>query len=239
MTTVVISQPMLFPWVGMFEQIVLADVYVHYDDVQFSKGSFTNRVQVRGTDGVSRWMTVPLDKAQKSPMIAELRAADRDWRSEHRAQLTAAYRGAPHLDDALAVLDEEYADPAVSLCDLLIGSTERMAERLGAWDGTEVSRSSLLGIDGTSWERVLAVVRHFDGDTYVTGHGARNYLDAEAFERAGVEVRFTDYACTPYPQLHPDFTPYVSTLDLLANVGVDAAPAFLSPRTVHWREFRA
>ena len=47
MTTVVISQPMFFPWVGMFEQIALADVYVHYDDVQFSKGSFTNRVQLK------------------------------------------------------------------------------------------------------------------------------------------------------------------------------------------------
>jgi len=37
--TVVISQPMLFPWVGMFEQIRLADMFVYYDDVQFSKGS--------------------------------------------------------------------------------------------------------------------------------------------------------------------------------------------------------
>ena len=50
MTVVVISQPMLFPWVGMFEQIRLADVYVHYTDVQFSKGSFVNRVQIKTAD---------------------------------------------------------------------------------------------------------------------------------------------------------------------------------------------
>ncbi|MBC8123824.1 MAG: WbqC family protein, partial [Gemmatimonadaceae bacterium] len=59
MNTVVISQPMLFPWIGMFEQICLADVYVHYDDVQFSKGSFSNRVQVKSASG-SKWITVPL-----------------------------------------------------------------------------------------------------------------------------------------------------------------------------------
>ena len=41
---VVITQPMLFPWVGLLEQIMLADVLVNYADVQFSKGSFTNRV---------------------------------------------------------------------------------------------------------------------------------------------------------------------------------------------------
>ncbi len=60
---VVISQPMLFPWAGMFEQIRLADVYVHYPDVQFSKGSFTNRVQVK-TAGGSRWLTLPLRDLQ-------------------------------------------------------------------------------------------------------------------------------------------------------------------------------
>ena len=56
MTRVVISQSMLFPWVGLLEQMRLADVFVHYDDVQFSKGSFVNRVQVKTPDGV-RWMT--------------------------------------------------------------------------------------------------------------------------------------------------------------------------------------
>ena len=40
MKTVVISQPMYFPWVGMLEQMRLADVFVHLDDAQFSKGGF-------------------------------------------------------------------------------------------------------------------------------------------------------------------------------------------------------
>ena len=57
---VVISQSMYFPWVGMLEQIRLADVFIHYDDVQFSKGSFSNRVQVKQPDGTSAWMTIPL-----------------------------------------------------------------------------------------------------------------------------------------------------------------------------------
>ena len=47
MKTVVISQPMYFPWVGMLEQMALADVWVHLDDAQFSKGGFFNRVQIK------------------------------------------------------------------------------------------------------------------------------------------------------------------------------------------------
>ena len=42
----VISQPMYFPRVGMLEQIRLADHFVYYDDVQFSRGGFSNRVQL-------------------------------------------------------------------------------------------------------------------------------------------------------------------------------------------------
>ncbi|CAN5672545.1 WbqC family protein [soil metagenome] len=235
MTTVVISQPMLFPWVGMFEQIALADVYVHYDDVQFSKGSFTNRVQLKGPAGPT-WLTIPLDKSQKRPVIGELRDAGGDWRVRHHDQVAGALRGAPHLDEALAALDQEYRDPDRPLAELLMGSMETIATRLGVAGDTTVLRSSDLGIGGSSWERVLALVRELGGDTYVTGHGASRYLDAVAFEAAGVEVRYMDYAATPYPQLHGAFTPYVSILDLVANVGGEA-PAFLVPRTVHWRDF--
>ena len=59
MTTVVVSQPMLFPWVGLFEQIRLADVFVHYDDVAFSKGSFFNRVQIKTLEVGSKWFNGP------------------------------------------------------------------------------------------------------------------------------------------------------------------------------------
>ncbi len=235
MTTVVISQPMFFPWVGMFEQLALADVYVHYDDVQFSKGSFTNRVQIKTATG-SSWLTVPLDKSQHHPDIADLRAATGDWPTRHRDQFAAAYRGAPHLDEALGILEAEYAAAERPLAELLMGSMERVGLRLGVLADTEVVRSSELGIDGHSWPRVLEVVQRFGGDTYVTGHGASRYLDSAAFEAAGVEVRYMDYAATPYPQLHGDFTPYVSVLDLVANVGADA-PHYLAPRTVSWHDF--
>jgi len=40
---------MFFPGWVLLEQLKLADLYVFYDDVQFSKGSFTNRVQVKAS----------------------------------------------------------------------------------------------------------------------------------------------------------------------------------------------
>src|SRR5207237_6590866 len=106
MSTIVISQPMLFPWVGMLEQLKAADTYVHYDDVQFSKGSFTNRVQVKTAAGV-KWLTVPLEDAHLGTLIKDVRVASgRDWRRSQLDLLKQAYRGAAEM---LELVERVYA----------------------------------------------------------------------------------------------------------------------------------
>ena len=37
MTTLVVLQPGYLPWIGYFDLLQKADVFVHYDDVQFDK----------------------------------------------------------------------------------------------------------------------------------------------------------------------------------------------------------
>ena len=76
---------------------------------------------------------------------------------------------------------------------------------------------------------VLDVVKSQGGTVYVTGHGAKDYLDHEMFEREGVQVRYMDYRKTLYPQQHGEFTPFVSILDLIANLGRDGARVIDSP----------
>ena len=64
MTVTVISQSMYFPWIGLFDQIRLADEFIFYDDVQLTRG-FYNRVQVAQANG-TKFITVPLaNKTQK------------------------------------------------------------------------------------------------------------------------------------------------------------------------------
>jgi hypothetical protein len=97
-------------------------------------------------------------------------------------------------------------------------------------------RSSDLGINGSGSARVLDIVREVGGSIYTTGHGAKHYLDHESFERAGIEVRYMQYSCTPYLQLHGNFTPFVSSLDLIANCGL-AGVEYIRPSSTHWRDF--
>lgn len=232
---VVISQSMYFPWVGLLEQVRLADCFVHYDDVQFARG-FYNRVQVK-TDAGTPWITVPLRDQHQGQKIDEIAVDDRvDWRQRHRDVLRHAYRAAPFRQEMFTLVDAVFAKPLQTLADVARTSFVALVEYFGLQTGRRFLNSRSLGIAGKATQRLLDITIAAGGTCYLTGHGARNYLDHELFERAGVSVRYMKYECVPYPQLHGSFTPYVTGLDLVANCGRDGLSVIRSG-AVDWREF--
>jgi len=235
MTTVVISQPMYFPWPGFLAQISLADVMIWLDDAQFSKGSFTNRVQVKTVAG-RKWMTIPLKDKGAFCQIRDLTAARPDWQAAHLGLLRQSLAGRPLRQEALEMFARA-TDHAV-LADALVDSAEIMARAMGVMPARTLI-SSQMNAPGQSWRRVLDMVLAVGGTRYVTGHGALNYLDHEAFEDAGIAVEYMDYNPRPWPQPFGKFTPYVTTLDLLAALPPDKAAACLNPAVVPWRQFKA
>lgn len=235
MTTVVISQPMYFPWAGFMAQMALADVWIWLDDAQFSKGSFTNRVQVKLPSG-RKWMTVPLHGTGSFQRILDLTASGQDWVSSHREMLVQSFRDTPHGAQALALFDETMAAPD-TLCDRLIAGTEAQARAMGCLP-LRIQRTSATGVEGSSSIRVLHLVQAAGGDHYVTGHGAFAYLDHAMLNAAGIAVSYMNYAPRPWSQTHGDFTPFVTGLDLLAAAGPTAG-SHLCPASVDWREFRS
>jgi hypothetical protein len=232
MITVVASQPMLFPWPGFFEQLSLADVYIDADDMQFSKGSRTNRIQIKWGNE-RRWLTVPIMGSGAFQPISQLRATDERWRPKHRALLAQSLKGAPFRDHALGILDAAYAHER--LYDLLSAGIAEAASYLGISPKRWV-RTSELNVEGRSSARALALVRSVGGTRYITGHGAANYLEHGDFEAAGVAIEYMRYSLTPWPQGGASFSPYVSILDLIGWTGPRAAE-YLRPSTVGWRTF--
>jgi hypothetical protein len=234
-TKVVISQPMYFPWVGMLEQVRLADVFIHYSDVQFAR-SFFNRVQVKTAQG-TRWLTVPLRELHRGQLISEVAIDERvDWRSQHRDTLRQAYRDAPYLCDLLHLFDGVAAAPAANLADLSVASLMALVDYFGLTSARRFLESRQLGIEGSSSRRLLDLTRAVGGRIYITGHGARNYLEHDMFESAGIEVHYMDYQRMAYSQLHGAFTPYVTGLDLVANCGRQGREVICSS-TKYWRQF--
>ena len=233
---VVISQPMFFPWIGFFEQIKLCDFYVHYNDVQYSKGGFTNRVQVKSSEGI-KWLSVPLKNLHLGQRIDQVEINNElDWRATHFNLLKRCYETAPFYSEMLKLVETVYSRDWELLDDLSQTTLNTVCEYFGFFGDIKFIKIKDLNIGGTSSERVLATTLKIKADTYITGHGASKYLDHSIFENSGVRVEYMDYKKTPYRQLFGEFTPYVSILDLIANVGKDGIN-WIHSGTTYWKDF--
>lgn len=231
----VISQSMYFPWVGLLEQIHLADIFIHYDDVQYARG-FYNRVQLKTASG-SKWLTVPLRDQHRGQCIDEVLIDNRiDWRTQHRDMLKQAYQKAPFRDEMLNVVDQVFEKDYVTLADASRESILSLASYFGLTETTQFDNSAQMGVPGSSSQRLHDLCVAAGAHIYVTGHGARNYLNHDIFEKSGIRVEYMKYRTIPYPQLHGEFTPYVSSLDLIANCGKERTDVICS-EAIYWKEF--
>ena len=233
--SIVISQSMYFPWVGLLEQLRLADAFVHYDAVAFDRG-FYNRVQVKTEQG-SRWITVPLSNHRRGQPIDEIKIDNtQNWQNQHMGVLRQAYRDAPFRDEMLDLVDSVIGAPAETLGQVSRASILALAGYFDLRSSREFVDARTLGLEGERSQRLRDMVLALHGTKYITGHGARNYLDHTLFEDAGIAVKYMRYECVPYPQLHGAFTPYVTGLDLIANCGKGGSSVIRSA-AVDWRQF--
>ncbi len=225
MTTVAILQPGYLPWLGFFDQMARADVFVYYDDVQYDKHGWRNRNRIKVPGGAA-WLTVPvLHKGLDKPRIDEILVDDsRDWKRKHLMTLRQAYARAPAAGTCLAELEALLAGEWRLLAELDIAVAALMCGWLGI--RTRTVRSSQLGIGGGRSERLLNICRHFDATTYFSGASARDYLDTGLFEAQGVRVEWQAYEHPVYSQQHGPFLPCLSALDLVLNEGTRSADLF-------------
>lgn len=224
----VILQPGYLPWLGAFDQLTQADVYVFLDDVVFQRGGvgrdsgWDNRNQIKTTNGTA-WLTVPCEKTHgpTKPLLKDVQiASGDDWFLRHSRTIQEAYKEAPFVGDALMLLERSTGS---KLVDLNIHLFRRIAEYLGlvGHHEPEYVRSSLLGIssDKRGTERVLNICNAVGADEHLNGPAALSYVKPELYEEAGVELVIHDYLHPVYQQQHGEFVSHMSIIDLIANEG--------------------
>lgn len=217
---VAIHQPNYLPWLGYFRKIAAADVFVFLDDVQFSKGSYTNRVRIL-VDGQPRWLTVPVSFTF-GDSINRVHCGDPQWVAGHLDRLRAAYRGAPAFKAAWPAVAAIYEGLSGNdLASINIAMITELTRPLGL--ETRFLRSSELEVsDARSDDRLVALVAALaPGGTYLSGKGGAGYQDPAKYAQAGLELRYSEYAAEPYPQ-HcggVEFVAGLSVLDAVFNLG--------------------
>ena len=210
-------QPQFAPWLGFFDKLDRADVFVLLDNVQFKKNEWQNRNRIKGAAG-PQWLTVPVS-GRFGQEIGELDIAQREnWQERHLKTLRTCYGRAPHFPETFARYQQLARRPWRKLADLNIGLLNDLLAQMGL--AKRVLLASELGpLPENRDDRLIELCRKCGAKTYLAGAGGRDYMEMERYGAAGLEVVFQDYRHPSYPQLFGAFTANLSVLDLLFNCG--------------------
>jgi hypothetical protein len=222
---VAISQSNYIPWKGYFDLINLVDEFIVLDDVQYTTRDWRNRNRIKTSEGLL-WLTLPV-KAPGRSRINEVTVSDPAWGPRHWKTIAQNYARAPFFDSMLPVFEPLYTESRESsLSRINRLFMDAVCGTLGVT--TKISVAWEYEAAGKSTARLVELCRQSGAARYLSVPGSRAYLQESAFEEAGIELEWMDYSGYPeYPQLHGAFEHKVTILDLLFNVGAEAAPRYM------------
>ncbi len=227
---VVILQPSYIPWRGYFDQIRKADLFIFYDDVQYDKHGWRNRNRIKNHQG-GQWLTIPVHSKgaviENTPIDQVEIAWEQPWNERHWRAIQQAYSKAPYFKDFAPWLEQVYQSHPTLLVDFTIPLTIEIAERLG-FCHTRFLRSSTLPASGQKTERLIEILKQVGATHYISGPSAKDYLNEQQFQEAGITLEYMQYHYPEYSQLYPPYDPFVTILDLLVMTGPEASQHFPS-----------
>lgn len=221
MRRVAILQSNYLPWKGYFDLIHDVDLFMFYDDVQYTVRDWRNRNRIR-VNGASTWITVPVG-ADRNRLVRDVCLPDPGWQERHWKTLQHSYGKTPFFHRYAEFLRWFYLD---NTWERLSDVNQRLIRHIAQeWLGiaTQFGDSTEYPTGARKQERILDLLRTVSARSYVSGPAAKAYIDESRFAAEGIELVWKDYSGYPeYSQSGAPFEHAVSVLDLLFNVGTDA-----------------
>jgi hypothetical protein len=221
MKKVAVIQSNYIPWKGYFDIIHDVDLFIFYDDVQFTKNDWRNRNKIKTAQGII-WLTIPVGK-NLDRLICEVELPDKDWRRRHWDTIKQAYSKTPYFGMYKGFLEHVYIDMEWSNLSVLNQFLIEHISRDFLGIRTEFKDSREFQPQGEKLNRLMDLLKKADASLYVSGPSAQAYIEEPVFQDAGIKLFYKDYSGYPeYRQSFPPFEHGVSILDMLFNCGPSA-----------------
>jgi hypothetical protein len=223
---ITIHQPEHLPWLGFFNKIAKAELFVILDNVQFEKNYFQNRNKIIGTNGV-QWINIPIStKGHMNGNIAtteiSLASGNANWKEKYLRTVTQSYKKYPYYEEVFSILENAIMIDTPFFCDINIAIIKGFCEKLDIHP--QYLRSSELKVDGLKSSLILDICKAVNADIYIAGPSGRDYLDMDSFRENNIIVKFNDFIHPDYPQRKSkEFISHLSALDLFMNCGFEEA----------------
>jgi len=222
MKKIAIVQSNYIPWKGYFDLIATVDEFILYDEMQYTRRDWRNRNRIKTPKGL-QWLTIPVKvKGRYYQSIRETEVDGNDWAESHWKALSHNYCRAPYFDKMAETLRPLFMETEhTHLSPLNRAFIDWVCGQLGIT--TKISNSWDYRLCEGKTERLADLCVQAEGDEYISGPAAKDYIDESIFAGCGVKLTWFDYEGYPeYPQLWGEFTHGVTILDLLFNCGKDS-----------------
>lgn len=220
-------QPVYLPWLGLFHKIALSEKFCIFDIAQYQTKDFNNRNKIKTNSGVI-WLSVPVEsKGHFEKTLKDIKIVNNGWNKKHFKTIDLAYRKAPYYKDYIGRVEGLLLEKSYTyLADLNFASLDFGLTALAI--NIPIVNASSYNFQGKKSDLVLDMCKRLGANDYIFGAQGRNYANIDSFTSSKITPHFQEYIHPTYPQLHGDFEPYMSIIDLLFNVGPDALDVIMS-----------
>ena len=218
---VVIHQPDFLPYLGFFDRLLKADIYVVFDNVQYVRSSrgWTSRDKIKTRNG-EKWLTVSTQKAARDTLIKDILLSDNDyWKTDNLNLIRENYKKCKYYSEIMPYIEDLYSKKFTRMMDFNLESIKMIMNLLNI--EIDIVMGSELNPMGKSNELIVDIMKRLNCSKYLSGIGARDYYNPKIYDEAGVEVIWQEFNHPVYPQQFGEFIPYLSSIDLLFNCGID------------------
>jgi hypothetical protein len=230
---ILITQSNYIPWKGYFDNISKTDVFIVYDDMQYTKRDWRNRNLIKTSKGL-KWLTIPVDvKGKYFQKINQTKISDNKWNRSHLDLLKQTYKNARSYKDVIDWIEQMYMNcNSQYLTEINIYFIMEFMSFLNI--ETEIKYSSEYKLNDDRNLRLIDICKEINGTDYYTGAAAKSYMDESLFQDNKIKVHYFNYSNYPqYSQLYDGFEHGVSILDLIFNEGANSIKFFNQSKTVN------
>lgn len=223
-------QPYIFPYLGYFQMLKYADLFVLYNDVNFIERGWINRNYILTDKGKSLF-TVPLNKASSNKLINEVEVICNNKRFGNILKsIQQNYRKAIYFNEVFPLIEKVFdIDKPISV-DLLAKKSIMMAVNyLNINTTIQFSSNIKYNRDADKVTKLIEIAKYGNAKTVVFPSGSRQlYSDTDfiihGIKSLAITPRFESYHQVNTPN---EFVPSLSIIDILMNVSIEKIHSML------------
>lgn len=210
-----VMQPYFLPYIGYWQLIAIADVFVLLDDVNFIVRGYINRNNIL-VNGRAYLFSMPVAGASQNRLIRDTKL---NFSSAARKKLlktiAVSYKKAPQFPVVFPLLESIIYYPENDLTKFIQQSLVLVSGYLGLNTRFILSSSMEKGEPQNAQDRIIDICLKIGGETYINPPGGWSLYDPDEFRRSGLALRFLRPGAISYTQFHHDFVPNLSIIDVL------------------------